>query len=171
MNEINFTCAKPILDENGLQQYVKSIKNGEKTNRGKDRTIDTPCTKSEKGARLLKYEPTHSLMFKIIGGINLYMTYSVVNKTDGDVFSKKEGRALNENAMKFLLMNKERSFINIEDLSNCLPFIISETLEHYIQMVISLFNIKDKINLIFRSDKRFNKVCYLSLSEFKNLTF
>lgn len=121
--------------------------------------------------------PTHTLVFHRDGN-DMLMSYSRAHP-GLDAFSKKEGRRIAEDRMgklKFRLSDekyKNRIIAELiaDDVFAVMPEAVAETVPHYLGKAMRYFKVDDtsKGQLIFRSDKRANRVVSVSLLEMENV--
>tara|TARA_Y100000310_G_C20476778_1_gene712798 strand:+ start:117 stop:659 length:543 start_codon:yes stop_codon:yes gene_type:complete len=172
---VKFKCSAPDLDENGNLVYIKLLE-------GDGFEV---VEKGTEGSKLLKLPPTHCLRFTLVDN-NLLMTYAVAkndpNRNEVDSFSAKKGHDLSNERMDHLLdrMTNETymdrtvgEVTSPGDLSDLVPWVIIDTLEHYISMACLSLNIKesDNVKLIFRGTGKYNKPFELRLELFEHIRY
>ncbi len=116
---------------------------------------------------------THTLMFrKEVNGEDpvLYMSYAK-SLPGVDTFCRKEGKSKAEYRMDKLLKRRDSKWkhreiipVTLRELGAALPRDIVPTLSDYIRKAREFFKITNKTSIIFRSDKRLNRICSLELS-------
>jgi hypothetical protein len=118
--------------------------------------------KRDNKGKVIKTQPTHTIMFKKFGTQELLMTYSV-SHSNVDVFCKTEGKRIAEDRMKKLekIMDggSDAGFsIFGGDIHITLPHKVIKTLNYYVNCAKKYYKISGEVELILLPTNTFHNL-------------